>query len=217
MTDKQSQAATETGQAPPPNQQPHDRPTSQQPDDRPTSQPARARPASQPADDRPTSQPPEERSAEQESGGSAEQRAEEYLRMAQRAQADLINYRRRVDQERDELRTAARVDAASAILPVLDDFERAISAIPAEEREKGWVQGILLIERNLRAVVERAGLERIDALGQPFDPYAHEAIMADEHSDQAADTVTQVIRPGYRAGTRIVRPAQVVVARGKTA
>src|SRR5689334_2608226 len=67
--------------------------------------------------------------------GSAEQRAEEYLRMAQRAQADLINYRRRVDQERDELRSTARVDAASAILPILDDFERAISAIPAEERE----------------------------------------------------------------------------------
>ena len=167
-----------------------------------------------------TAAPPAEQSQEQtpsdEAAASPEQRAEEYLRLAQRAQADLINYRRRVDQEREELRTAARVDAASAILPVLDDFERAISAIPADEREKGWVQGILLIERNLRAVVERAGLERIDAQGQPFDPYAHEAIMADEQSDQDPDTVTQVIRPGYKAGGRIVRPAQVVVARGKS-
>jgi molecular chaperone GrpE len=199
MTDEQSKAPTESGQAPPHDQQSQDQPTNQQPEDRPASQ------------------PPEDQPAAQESGGSAEQRAEEYLRMAQRAQADLINYRRRVDQERDELRTAARIDAASAILPVLDDFERAISAIPSDEREKGWVQGILLIERNLRAVVERAGLERIDAKGQPFDPYAHEAIMADEHSEQEENTVTQVIRPGYKVGARIVRPAQVVVARGKTA
>src|SRR5688572_28195084 len=74
----------------------------------------------------------------------------DYLRMAQRAQADLINYRRRVDQERYEMRLLARVDATTAILPVLDDFERAMGAIPEEEREKPWVQGILLIERNLR-------------------------------------------------------------------
>jgi molecular chaperone GrpE len=159
--------------------------------------------------------------AEEQPGGEAaspaspEQRAEEYLRLAQRAQADLINYRRRVDAERDEIRAAARAEAAGAILPVLDDFERAIAAIPEDERSKGWVQGMLLIERNLRGVVERAGLERIDAKGEQFDPYAHEAIMADEHSDQAENTVTQVVRPGYRAGGRIIRPAQVVVARGR--
>ncbi len=189
MTDEQSEAATESGQAPPQDQQ---------------------------APNQPDGEPAADQATTEQSSGSPEQRAEEYLRMAQRAQADLINYRRRVDQERDDLRTAARVDAASAILPVLDDFERAISAIPADEREKGWVQGILLIERNLRTVVERAGLERIDAKGQPFDPYAHEAIMAEE-SDQEEDTVTQVIRPGYKVGSRIVRPAQVVVASGKSA
>src|SRR4051794_15550194 len=123
MTDEQSKAATEPGQAADDDQQPQ----TQQPQDQAPAQDA----------------------------GSPEQRAEEYLRLAQRAQADLINYRRRVDQERDDLRTTARVDATAAILPVLDDFERAISAIPEQEREKGWVQGILLIERNLRSVVER--------------------------------------------------------------
>jgi molecular chaperone GrpE len=195
MTDEQSKGATEAGQAPPQDKQSQD----------------------QQSQDQPTGEPTGDQAAAEESSGSPEQRAEEYLRMAQRAQADLINYRRRVDQERDDLRTAARVDAASAILPVLDDFERAISAIPTDEREKGWVQGILLIERNLRAIVERAGLERIDPRGLPFDPYAHEAIMADEQSEQEENTVTQVIRPGYKVGSRIVRPAQVVVARGKTA
>src|SRR5262245_26487893 len=126
MTDKQSEAATAADPAQPPNDQP----------------------ANQAADDPSAGQAAE--GAADGTSGSAEQRAEEYLRMAQRAQADLINYRRRVDQERDELRSTARVDAASAILPILDDFERAISAIPAEAREQGWVKGVLLIERNLR-------------------------------------------------------------------
>lgn len=139
----------------------------------------------------------------------------DYLRMAQRAQADLINYRRRVDQERDEMRLLARIDATSAILPVLDDFERALTAIPAEERDKAWVQGILLIERNLRGVLERAGIERIDAQGLPFDPREHEAVMTEPSAEHEEDYVTRVLRSGYRAGGRVVRPAQVVVSRGK--
>ena len=142
-----------------------------------------------------------------------QQRADEYLRMAQRAQADLVNYRRRVEQERDELRDSARVDAVVSLLPILDDFERAIQSIPGEARSLGWVQGILLIERNLRALAERAGLERIDAQGQQFSPYEHEAVMTDDSGTHEDDTVTAVIRPGYRAKGRVVRPAQVTVAR----
>jgi molecular chaperone GrpE len=140
-------------------------------------------------------------------------KAEEYLRMAQRAQADLVNYRRRVDQERDEVRGAAKVDAVMALLPVLDDFERAIATIPEDHQSVGWVQGILLIERNLRALVERAGLERIDAQGKAFDPHEHEAVMTQESAEHDEDTVTQVIRPGYRSGGKVVRPAQVAVSR----
>jgi molecular chaperone GrpE len=140
-------------------------------------------------------------------------KAEEYLRLAQRAQADLVNYRRRVDQERDELRGAAKIDAVISLLPVLDDFERALSAIPEDHRSLGWVQGILLIERNLRSLVEKAGLERIDALGKPFDPHEHDAVMTQESAEHDEDTVTQVMRPGYRSGSRVIRPAQVAVSR----
>lgn len=144
-------------------------------------------------------------------------RAEEYLQIAKRAQADLINYRRRADQEKDEIRLAARIDSVMAMLPALDDFDRAIAIIPAEARELPWVQGILLIERNLRGQVDRVGLERIEALGKPFDPWEHEAIMTDESGRQEDDTVTAVIRPGYRLGNRVVRPAQVTVARRRIA
>ena len=148
-----------------------------------------------------------------EAAASPETKADEYLRMAQRAQADLINYRRRVDQERDELRGATRVEALQGLLPVLDDFERATAAIPEDARGLAWVQGILLIERNLRAVVERAGFERIDVQGQSFSPYEHEAVMTDESGQHPDDTVVSVFRPGYKVGGRIIRPAQVVVAR----
>jgi len=144
---------------------------------------------------------------------STDGRAEEYLRLAQRAQADLINFRRRVEQERDELRGATRIESLQALLPVLDDFERAIAAIPEESRALPWVQGILLIERNLRGLIERAGFERIAAQGKPFDPREHEAIMTDPSGRQEDDTVTAVVRPGYRVGGRVLRPAQVVVAR----
>lgn len=147
------------------------------------------------------------------SAGDEGSRAEEYLRMAQRAQADLVNFRRRVDQERDDVRGAARIDAVMALLPILDDFERALAAIPEDHRSLGWVQGILLIERNLRALVEKAGLERIEAHGKPFDPHEHEAVMTVESAEHDEDTVTQVIRPGYRSGGRVVRPAQVAVSR----
>lgn len=140
-------------------------------------------------------------------------KAEEYLRLAQRAQADLVNFRRRVDQERDEMREAAKIEAVMALLPVLDDFERALAAIPEDQRALGWVQGILLIERNLRGLLERAGLERIEAQGKTFDPHEHDAVMAHESDAHEDDTVTQVIRPGYRAGKRVVRPAQVAVSR----
>jgi molecular chaperone GrpE len=140
-------------------------------------------------------------------------RAAEYLRLAQRAQADLINYRRRVEQEREELRGQIRVEALQALLPVLDDFERAISAIPEGSRALPWVQGILLIERNLRTVIERAGFERIEALDKPFDPHEHEAVMTDPTGRAEDDMVTAVVRPGYRVGGRVLRPAQVVVAR----
>lgn len=148
---------------------------------------------------------------------NAADKAEEYLRLAQRAQADLVNFRRRVDQERDEIREVAKVDAVMSLLPILDDFERALTAIPEDQRQLGWVQGILLIERNLRGVVEKAGLERIEAEGKPFDPREHDALMTQESDEHEDDTVVQVIRPGYRTGKRIVRPAQVAVSRRRQA
>jgi len=143
---------------------------------------------------------------------AANQRAEEYLRLAQRTQADFINYRRRVEQERAEQAARARGDVILRILPVLDDFERALAAVPPEAAGQDWLEGVRLIERKLRAVLESEGVTRIEAEGQPFDPWQHEAVARQVAPGVAPNTVIAVHRAGYRLGDRVLRPAQVVVA-----
>ena len=106
------------------------------------------------------------------------QKAENYLANWQRAQADLINYKRRIEQERGELNKFANATLILSLLPVLDDLERALNSIPPRTKPN-WVDGIKLIERNFRSVLEAQGLTPIKAMGEPFDPRFHEAIRQD--------------------------------------
>lgn len=155
-------------------------------------------------------------SAEEELA-AARREAEEYRGLLQRERADFINYRRRVDAERSGQLAQARADALMPILSVLDDLERAAPDVPEELREQPWVKGILLILDKLANAVQAAGLERIEALGEPFDPYAHESFMYEPHEEIPAGNVSSVMRTGYRVGDRVVRPAQVAVSQGKAA
>ena len=97
---------------------------------------------------------------------------------------------------------------------MLDDLERALRDVPAEMAGNQWVEGIRLIDRALRGMLARAGLERIGAEGQPFDPQVHEALLQEDAPDRAEGEVVRELRPGYRLGERVLRPAQVSVARG---
>ena len=144
---------------------------------------------------------------------AARQQAQEYLALAQRAQADFQNYRRRAEQERADAHDRGRGEVVLQILPVLDDFERAVAALPPERQAEDWVQGLLLIERKLRSSLENLGVERIAAEGQPFDPYEHEAVLHEVREGVEPGTVAAVARHGYRLGGRVLRPAQVVVAK----
>ena len=146
-----------------------------------------------------------------------EQKADEYLRLAQRTQADFINYRRRVDQEKAEQAQYATANLVKKLLPVVDDFDRALSAIPEQERKHNkWVHGIELIARKLHTILEQEGVEPIEALGQPFDPNLHEAVAFDDNSqsDDHTDTVAEVYSKGYKLHDRVLRPAMVKVSRG---
>ena len=141
-----------------------------------------------------------------------EQKADEYLKLAQRTQADFVNYRRRIEEERVQQAAFANVDFIKRLLPVLDDFERAMANASAQELDSNWGKGLQLVERNLRGLVASDGVERIAAEGAEFDPREHEAVGQAPSADVAEGHVLHVVRPGYRKGDRVIRPAQVIVA-----
>ncbi len=122
-----------------------------------------------------------------------------------RLQAEYVNYRRRVDRDRDVARGLAIAGVLEAMLPVLDDIGRA--------RDHGDLDGAFkTVAESLESVVARFGLERYGEAGDAFDPAIHEALMH-EHSDDVTEaTCTQILFPGYRVGDRILRAARVAVA-----
>ncbi|MCL4459675.1 MAG: nucleotide exchange factor GrpE [Chloroflexi bacterium] len=139
-------------------------------------------------------------------------RADEYLRDMQRIQADFINYKRRAEQEKEEQRKFANAMLILRILPVLDDLERAVETVSAQLAGLHWVQGIFLIERKLRKILEEEGLTKIEALGQTFDPRFHEAIIYEETDEHEEGKVIAVLQNGYMMHNRVIRPAVVKVA-----
>jgi molecular chaperone GrpE len=137
-------------------------------------------------------------------------RAAEYLDQAQRARAEFLNYRRRTEQEMQQVRQTAGERIIQRLLPTLDDLNRAIESMPEEERERPWGQGIVLIQRKLWSTLESEGVRPIDAVGQPFDPSRHEAVSVQEGANGATIVVNEYQR-GYTLHDRVIRPSMVVV------
>jgi molecular chaperone GrpE len=138
---------------------------------------------------------------------------DEYLDQLQRSRAEFANYRRRTEQERGQLRELVSQVLLAQFLPVLDDLQRALAAVPEDRADDPLVQGVRLIERKFWGVLERAGVSPIEAVGEPFDPALHEAV--DSVPDSPADTVVDVYQTGYRLSQGLLRPAMVKVG-GKT-
>ena len=139
-------------------------------------------------------------------------KADRNLANWQRAEADLANFKRRTEQEKADLTRFANAGLIRKILPVIDDFERAVGAIPADAQSQGWVEGIKLIDRKLRTILEQEGVTTIEALGKEFDPHVHEAVMREE-GEGDTDVVVQEFQKGYRLHDRVLRPAIVKVGR----
>jgi molecular chaperone GrpE len=139
-------------------------------------------------------------------------KAEGYLANWQRAQADLINYKRRAEQEKEEISKFANAVLMLSLLPVLDDWERAFAAIPPRLAKLDWVDGIRLIDRKLQTSLEAQGLSKIKALGEPFDPNFHEAVRQDKGQE---GVVIEEVQTGYMFRDRVIRPAKVVVGNGE--
>jgi len=139
-------------------------------------------------------------------------KAEDYLANWQRAQADFINYKRRVEQERNEATKFANAMLVLNLLPVLDDLERALENVSTKLAGLTWVEGIRLIYRKLQAVLQGHGLIEIKALGQPFDPNLHEAVLYGEGEE---GMVIEELQKGYMLHDRVLRPTMVKVGRSK--
>ncbi len=130
-----------------------------------------------------------------------------------RAAADLVNLRRRTEQDKDDVQKFASMLLVQELLPVLDNFERAIATIPGNLAMLTWVHGVMLIERHLRAILEHRGLESIEAQGKPFSPHYHEAV-SDRATDEAPPgTVLQEYQRGYAMHGRVIRPTLVELAK----
>lgn len=142
----------------------------------------------------------------------AEARAAEYLDGWQRTQAEFINFRKRLERDRQAEYLAMKAEMIKKFLPVLDDLERALQNPPQENDLQAWVQGVELIMRKMQAILTAEGVERIEAEGQMFDPNLHEAVSHEPVDGRESGVVIGVVQQGYRLGERIIRPALVRVA-----
>jgi molecular chaperone GrpE len=138
--------------------------------------------------------------------------ASDLLDQLQRERADFRNYKRRAEQERATDRARERADVVAQLLPLLDDLDRALAQLPAELAGNSWARGVAIGRSQLASAIDRLGLERIGFRGEPFDPARHEAQSFEERPDLTTPVVVRVVRPGYRIGGRLVRPALVDVA-----
>jgi len=153
---------------------------------------------------------PVEASLEQQLSRARED-AQKYLANWQRAEADFQNYKKRVDQERDENRRFASAALVMNTLPILDDLERALMSVDAHLAGLTWLDGVRLIYRKLQLILENAGVSAIEVEGQQFDPRYHEAVM---HADGPEGKVLAEVQRGYKLHDRVLRPAMVVVGKG---
>jgi molecular chaperone GrpE len=137
--------------------------------------------------------------------------SEEHRYNWQRSAADFANYKRRTDEERATLAAFSNASLIAKLLAVLDDFDRALENVPPEAHD-AWIEGVKLVERKLRNVLESEGVTPIQAVGEPFDPNLHEAVVHEETADHPDNHVIDDVQRGYRLHDRVIRPSLVRVA-----
>jgi molecular chaperone GrpE len=156
----------------------------------------------------------EDLEALQQTLAEEKEKAENYLANWQRSQADLENYIKRAEQEKSETVEFANMILILDLLPILDDFERALASLPGElgEEKQNWTKGIGLIYNKFKTVLEAQGLSEIKAKGEYFDPYLHEAAGQLEGEE---GIIMEELRKGYKFKDKLLRPSTVMVGKGK--
>jgi molecular chaperone GrpE len=142
-----------------------------------------------------------------------ERELEEQRNLYLRTLADFQNYRRRQQDEMERGRLRLLEALMEELLPILDNFERALQAAEATRELEPLLEGVRLTERQIKALLARYDIHPIEAVGQPFDPNLHEAIQRIETDEYEDGVIIDEVERGYRIGERVLRPSRVIVAR----
>ena len=133
---------------------------------------------------------------------------DKYLRL----NAEFQNYRKRVEKEKSDIFKYGQEKFMVEMLPIMDNFERALIASEQENTESKVMDGIVLIKKSLDDFFENNGVKKIEAVGMPFDPIKHHAVMTIESDDHDSDHVVEVFQEGYVLNDKVIRPCMVKVA-----
>ena len=139
----------------------------------------------------------------------------EYHDKMLRTMADMENLRKRLDRDRKDYINYANREMISELLPVLDNFDRALKSVEKTEESAPYLQGVEMIYKQLEELLKKQGMEEIKALGEPFNPHLHEAVQTEETDSCPEDTILDVILKGYLFRGNMLRPAAVKVSREK--
>ncbi|MBN1188326.1 MAG: nucleotide exchange factor GrpE [Dehalococcoidales bacterium] len=139
-------------------------------------------------------------------------RSEANLAGWKRAQADFVNYKRFAEQEKSDTCKYANAELLAVILPIMDDFERALASIPDDVSNQSWMEGFNLIHRKFKDTLLKQGVTEIQALGEEFDPHFMDALGS---ARGERDVVIQEVEKGYKLQDKVIRPARVIVGNGE--
>jgi len=138
-------------------------------------------------------------------------KASSYIASLQRSEADFRNYKKRIEQEKQEALTWTNAELIKSLLPVVDDMERAISMMDPAVKESSWGEGFKIIQRNMQDILHAHGCSEIECIGKPFDPNLHEAV---GYEDGEEGVIISEHRKGYTMKNKVLRASQVTVGKG---
>ncbi|MDD5043215.1 MAG: nucleotide exchange factor GrpE [Patescibacteria group bacterium] len=141
-----------------------------------------------------------------------EKRAEENLDGWKRAKADYINLKREAEEKQKELIKFVTANILFGLLPIIDSFKKAITHIPEEQKDVGWVAGIFQTKKQIDDFLKGLGLEEIKTVGEKFNPEWHEAVGKRKEEGKEPDIILEEVGSGYKMGDKALIPAKVVVA-----
>ncbi|MBP3897693.1 MAG: nucleotide exchange factor GrpE [Mogibacterium sp.] len=153
-----------------------------------------------------TAEAGEDKAAEEEKKAE-EQESERYMRLM----AEFQNFKRRAAREKSDIHAYANEKIIGELLPVLDNFERALDT--KSEDVEGYAKGMELIFTQLRTALEHAGLAEIPAMGEEFDPNVHNAVMTEDSEEIEDNHISKVLQKGYKLNDKVIRPSMVAVVR----